>query len=157
MSQARQTSLLEAVWIPVKDGNDTARSIFDNHYSRRRYQDGRFDPRIGGPGERMLLITPDALALLVWRKFFSLDHQEGVSCAVFRNEGTSAGRSSDLIRAAMDLAWERWPRERLYTYVDPQKVRHKRDPGRCFLRAGWKRAGTTKKGLLILDVEPPPG
>lgn len=30
---ARQTSLLDAVWIEVKDGDDTARDIFKNHYS----------------------------------------------------------------------------------------------------------------------------
>jgi hypothetical protein len=153
MAAARQLSLLEAIWLPVKDGNDTARSIFDGHYSRRRYLDGRSSLLFIGPGEKMALVTPDALALFVWRKFISLDHQMGVNCAVFRNEGTSAGRSSDLIRAAMALAWERWPGERLYTYVNPHKVRRKRDPGRCFLRAGWKFAGTTKKGLLILDVE----
>ena len=98
----RQTSLLEAVWVPVKDGNDTGRDIFDQHYSRYHYADGRKPLLYVGPGQKMVLITPDALALFVWRKFISMDHQEGVNCAVFRNEG--AGLSSDLIKSAMDLA-----------------------------------------------------
>jgi hypothetical protein len=149
----RQTSLLDCTWIPVKDGNDTVRSIYDGHYSRRPYPDGHIlhgaELLCVGPGEKMILISPDALAVFFWRKFVSDAGQIGVNCAAFRNEG--AGLSSDLIRAADTLAWERWPGERLYTYVDPSKVRHKRDPGRCFLRAGWKHAGWSKKGLRILE------
>jgi hypothetical protein len=152
LSQPRQMSFLEAVWLEVKDGNDTARAIFDNHYSRRHYADGRKPLLFVGPGQKLVLITPDALAVFVWLKFISMDHQEGVSCAVFRNEG--AALSSDLIRAAAAIAWERWPGERLYTYVNPGKIRHKRDPGRCFLRAGWRHYGWTKRGLRILEIRP---
>lgn len=128
---ARQTSLLDAVWLPVKDGNDTARAIFDQHYSRRHYADGRSQVLFVGPGQKMVLVSPDALAVFIWLKFYSMDHQEGVCCQAFRNEG--ADRSSDLIRAAAAIAWERWPGARLYTYVNPRKVRQKRDPGFCFL------------------------
>jgi len=154
MVAARQMSLVldDAVWVPVKDGNDTARAIFDGHYSRYVYVDGRKPKLFVGPGEKMVLMTPDALALFVWRKFISLDRQEGVSCAAFRNEGPS--RSSALIVAAMVIAWERWPGQRLYTYVNPGKVRRKRDPGRCFLRAGWRHWGWSKGGLRILDCRP---
>jgi len=152
LSGLRQTSLIDAVWLPVRDGNDTGRLIFDNHYSRQHYADGRKPLLYAGPGEKIVLVTPDALALFIWRKFRSMDHQEGVSCAVFRNEG--AGLSSDLIRAADELAWQRWGGERLYTYVDPKKIRRKRDPGRCFLKAGWKHFGWTKGGLRILHIRP---
>ena len=145
--------MIDAVWIPVKDGNDTGRAIFDNHYSRYRYADGRKPLLYLGPGEKMVLVTSDALALFAWRKFINLDRQQtGVSCAIFRNEGPQL--SSGLIREAMRLAWERWPGERLYTYVDPQKTRHKRDPGRCFLRAGWRHFGYSKGGLRILECLP---
>ena len=102
----------------------------------------------------MVLLTPRADALFVWRKFIddAIPRQTGVNCAVFRNEGPQL--SSFLILEAMVLAWERWPGERLYTYINPKKVRRKRDPGRCFLRAGWKPCGQTMGGLLILDVVP---
>jgi hypothetical protein len=149
---ARQTSFLETTWIPVKDGNHTARAIFEDHYSRRHYADGRDDPRFVGPGEKLVLVSPDALAVFAWRKFHFGTNEEGVNCAAFRNEG--AGRSSDLIREAVAIAWERWPGERLYTYVNPRKIRHKRDPGRCFLRAGWRHYGWTKGQLRILEIRP---
>lgn len=149
---ARQMSMVETVWLPVKDGNDTGRAIFDQHYSRYFYADGRKPKLYVGPGEKMVLLTPDALALFVWRKFISMDHQEGVSCAVFRNEGPQL--SSDLIRNAVALAWARWPGLRLYTYVDPLKTRRKRDPGRCFIRAGWRHSGWSKGGLRILEIIP---
>jgi len=148
----RQTSFLDGPWLFAKDGNDTGRAIFDNHYSRYRYADGRKPLLYVGPGEKMVLISPDALALFIWRKFISMDQQDGVSCAVFRNEGPLL--SSDLIRAADRLAWDRWPGARLYTYVDPLKTRHKRDPGRCFLRAGWVHHGWSKGGLRILHHLP---
>lgn len=122
--------------------------IFCRHYTARRH---RKVFQFVGPGEKTVLITPDALALFVWRKFIddAVPKQTGVNCAVFRNEGPQL--SSLLILAAEAVAWERWPGERLYTYVDPNKTRRKRDPGRCFLRAGWRHAGWTKGGLRILE------
>jgi hypothetical protein len=110
-----------------------------------------------GPGEKEVLVTPDAGALFVWRKFKddAVPPQKGVNCAVFRREWGAL--SSTLIRAAEKIAWERWPNERLYTYVNANKankVRRKRDYGRCFLRAGWRRDGMTKTGLLIFHKLP---
>src|SRR6185503_16222107 len=101
-----------------------------------------------GPGDKHVLLTTDARALFVWRRFISDNQQSGVNCAVFRNEGSAAAQSSVLIADACRLAWERWPNARLYTYVDARKVRHKRDPGRCLLRAGFSRCGETKDGKL---------
>jgi hypothetical protein len=148
------------VWIVVKDGDLVAADLFRRHYTYnvKRAQMSFFYQRnknynlIAGPGEKFVLITPCARALFVWRKFRSMNDQQGVNCAVFRNEG--AGLSSDLIRTADVLAWDRWPGERLYTYVDPDKTRRKRDPGRCFLKAGWQHHGWTPKGLRILEHLP---
>jgi hypothetical protein len=141
-----------AVWMAVKDGDSFARVLFHRHYSYRPYKDGRAPRIFVGPGEKMVLLTPDDKALFVWRKFISGDGQQGVNCAVFRNE--SAARSSDLIRAAQAMAWERWPGSRLYTYVNPRKIRSN-NPGCCFIKAGWKRCGMTKwKRLIILECLP---
>jgi hypothetical protein len=123
-------------WIDVKDGNASALSIFRRHYSHKPYKDGRKPILFVGPGEKMVLLTPCARALFVWRKFISGDGQDGVNCAVFRNEG--AGRSSTLIDAACDCAWKRWPRARLYTYVNPRRIRSS-NPGFCFLMAGFHK------------------
>jgi len=148
------------VWEAVRDGDPRAFALFERHYSCHRYQDGR-RARPGyrnrclfvGPGEKLVLLTPDARALFVWRRFVSRDAQVGVNCALFRNEGAFAGalRSSALIRAAEDLAWARWPGQRLYTYVNPRVVRSS-NPGCCFRAAGWRRCGVTKVNrLLVLE------
>jgi hypothetical protein len=142
--------LAAAPWVPVRDGNQTAASLYDRHYSRNPASRG--DPRIAGPGEKMVLLTPCARALFVWRKFISKDQQDGVNCAIFRNEGSA--RSSDLILAAMDLAWARWPAARFYTYVNPRRIRST-NPGCCFKAAGWRACGVTKtRRLLVLEAYP---
>jgi len=136
-------------WIHVRDGNPTGMSLFMRHYTAR---ERRKVFQFVGPGEKMVLLWPDARALFVWRKFISDAGESGVNCAVFRNEG--AGLSSALIESANREAWARWPGERLYTYVDPSKVRYKRDPGRCFIRAGYRLCGRTASGKLVFECLP---
>ncbi len=139
------------LWLPVVDGDPRARAIYLRHYSARHYQDGRRRTLFVGPGEKMVLMTVACDALWVWRKFLddAIPKQTGVNCAVFRNEGKIL--SSVLIREAVDLAWERWTGERLYTYVNAGAIRSS-NPGCCYLKAGWQRCGTTKGGLLILEL-----
>jgi hypothetical protein len=139
-------------WFAVKDGNAVARSIFNRHYSRHFYTDGRKPKLFVGPGEKMVLLTPDGTALFVWRKFISADGQQGINCAIFRNEGEVL--SSELILEAEQLAWSRWPGERLYTYVSSAKIKSV-NPGYCFKIAGWKDCGMTKVNkLTILEKYP---
>jgi len=136
-------------WLPTRDGDPHVRVMFDRHYSRRRYADGRRPALFVGPGEKMVLISVDGRAFFVWRKFLDqcpLGH--GVNCAAFRNEGPTL--SSVLIREACRLAWARWPGERLYTYVHPGRIRST-NPGFCFLAAGWHRCGHTAGGLVVLE------
>ena len=134
-------------WIPTRDGDPSVRAVFDRHYSRIRYADGRAPKLYVGPGEKMVLRTAACDAIFIWRKFISDDGQQGVNCAVFRNEGPML--SSALILAAERLAWERWPGERFYTYVNSDRVRST-NPGYCFLCAGWSRFGMTKVHRLIV-------
>ena len=145
--------LASGPWVEVRDGNLTAATLYDRHYSRNRGAVGC--PRIVGPGERIVLLTPCVRGLLVWRQFDSMDESAkpgDVNCAIFRNEG--AGLSSDLILAAEDHAWAKWPGERLYTYVNARRVRSA-NPGYCFKRAGWRVCGVTKtRKLLILEKLP---
>lgn len=135
------------VWEPIKDGNPEALAFFDNHYSRYHYADGRKPKLFVGPGEKMVLRTACGRALWAWRKFKNDDGQQGLNCAIFRNEG--AGLSSALILAAEDFAWTRWPVQRCYTYVDPKEVKSI-NPGYCFEAAGWRKCGVTKKRKLII-------
>lgn len=155
MTRAAQQSLQldRDPWIRVWDGDQTAAVIYDRHYSRNPAARG--DPRVAGPGEKIVLLTPCARALFVWRVFQSKDptaSRDDINCAIFRNEG--AALASDLIRAAMPIAWARWGRRRLYTYVNARRVRST-NPGCCFLHAGWRHCGVTKtRSLLILEHLP---
>jgi hypothetical protein len=138
-------------WLAVLDGDARARDIFNRHYSRRHYADNRKRTIFVGPGEKMVLLTPECDALFVWRKFISDDGQTGINCAIFQNEGKRT--SSELILDAEKLAWQRWPGERLYTYVNPRKIKST-NPGYCFLKAGWSKCGTSKGGMVILEKQP---
>jgi hypothetical protein len=135
------------MWIQTKDGDPRARELADRHYSRKTKGATLFC----GPGEKMVLVTPDYRALFVWRKSrYRLDKQSGIECTLFRNE--SEIKSSDLIRAAADMARQRWPGERLFTYVKDSAVKSK-NPGCCFKKAGWQNCGRNKTGkLTILEL-----
>jgi hypothetical protein len=116
---------VSANWLLTKDGDATAIRIFERHYSFQRYKDNRLRRQFVGPGQKLVLITADGDSLFVWRKFKSGDNQEGVNCAVFRNEGPV--RSKQLILEAEAIAHKRWPGSRFYTYVDPG-INRVRDP-----------------------------
>lgn len=134
-------------WVQIRDGNPAALMLFSRHYSKYQYADGRKPSRFVGPGERIVLITSDGKALFVWRKFRSMDNQCGVNCAIFRNEGPHL--SSELILEAEKIALEKWPGERLYTYVNPRKIKSS-NPGYCFKIAGWQQCGITKARKLLI-------
>ena len=136
-------------WILSRDGDPLAFALYSRHYSFRRYTDGRrqipgnrHKRLFVGPGEKMVLITRFFDALFVWRKFIDKSGQEGINCAVFRNESDQL--SSDLILDAEHWAALRWPGQRLYTYVNSRKIQST-NPGYCFKQAGWQVIGRTKK------------
>ena len=143
---------IDGNWIGIKDGDPRGIVIFKRHYSARSYRDNRRRTLFVGPGEKMVLLTVTNDALFVWRKFISDDGQDGVNCSIFRNEGPVL--SSDLIREAEELAWDRWPEERLFTYVWDKKIESV-NPGYCFKMAGWNVCGRTKvNDLTILEKLP---
>ena len=145
----------KAVWVPVHDGNLVAAALFVRHYSTNLF--GKRNPgakKIIGPGEYILLLTPDEQSLFAWRRFVEIGHTvpRGINCPVFRRE---AGRlvASQMILAAERFAWDRWPGERLYTYIAPWAV-DSPNPGYCFKVAGWTYHRTTPKGLVELEKHP---
>ena len=143
---------LPGYWMPAKDGDPRAFALYMRHYSAKQYKRRRPNTLFVGPGEKMVLMTPQCDALFVWRKFIPKDKQPGINCAVFRNESDIL--SSTLIKEAMQLAWQRWPGERLYTYVNPRKIKST-NPGYCFLMAGWHKCGLTSWAkLTILECYP---
>lgn len=148
-----QTLFAAPTWLEVRDGDPRALALYERHYSAHHYRDHR--PKrltFVGPGEKLVLLTPDGLALYAWRRSAFTDY-EGINCTVFRNEGPR--RSSDLIRVAAEHAWSRWPGERLYTFVDARKIRST-NPGYCFLMAGWRLTGRRTKDLGLIELEVTP-
>ena len=131
----------------------TGRAIADRHYNRQAIGAPGFVP----PGACLVLLS-DSPALWVTSaplgEYVQHDWPGLWVNSCFRKEG--GGLASDMIRAA--VAHTRWKWEDnplgMVTFIDPGKVRHKRDPGRCYLRAGFHHAGWTRSGLraLVLDL-----
>ena len=140
-------------WYQVNDGDPRVRGMLNRHYSRLRYKDGRRPMKALGPGEYVLLMTPDSRAVFSWVRntVERRDGQEGLYCTLFRNEAPERYLSSDLILAAEKFAAWRWPEvPRMFTYVAPDVVKSA-NPGYCFKVAGWKRRGKSASGKVLLD------
>jgi hypothetical protein len=139
-------------WCLTKDGDPYCYEMARRHYSARHYRKQRRRLFVG-PGRKLVLIAGDGKALFVWRKFIdgTQPAQTGHNCAIFRNEG--AVLSSQLIREAVAVVYDRWGRARCYTLVNAHKIKNQ-NPGCCFIKAGWRRCGTSKGGLMILELLP---
>jgi hypothetical protein len=142
---------MKTFWVESHDGEPTAFQMARRHYSAEKNKKPK-QRQFVGPGEHLVLIGFMIPALFAWRKSrFRADGQKGVECTIFRNE--SDGLSSEMIREAMALAWKRWPGERLFTFVNPAKIKSI-NPGCCFRKAGWKRCGKSKRGYIIFEAVP---
>jgi hypothetical protein len=77
-----------------------------------------------------------------------MDGQTGYNNAIFRNE--SPRLSSEIILEAEHHAIARWGPNRMYTYIDPAKIKSA-NPGYCFKVAGWRflRLSAEGKHLLV--------
>jgi hypothetical protein len=129
--------------------------LADRHYNRRKVGSPQFVP----PGRCLVMLTRDADALWVtsypFKEYVRHAWAGALVCSLFRNE--SEFLSSELIREACAATAATWPIPPLgmITFVDAKKTRPKRDPGFCYLRAGFVNVGTTKKeGLVALQLTP---
>lgn len=140
-------------WHLSKDGDPVGMELYLRHYSAAKRSKNSNLQQAVGPGEKLVLLTEQGDAIFAWRKFIddAIPKQEGVNCAIFRNE--SQLLSSMLILEAERVAQCRWRGERMYTYVNPGAIRST-NPGACFLAAGWQKCGRTKGGLQILEKVP---
>jgi hypothetical protein len=130
--------------------------LADRHYNRRKVGSPQFVP----PGRNLVLLTANADALWVssWPFAQYVRHAWAGAwvCCLFRNESTCL--SSELITeavAATRAYWGEPPELGMVTFVDATKTRRKRDPGRCYRRAGWRHVGfTQKEGLYAFQLLP---
>ena len=130
--------------------------LADRHYNRQKPGTPQFVP----PGRCVVLLAGDPAAALwvsswPFAEFVKHEWAGAWMCSCFRNEG--AGLSSELITeavAATRAVWGEPPPLGMVTFVDREKTRRKRDPGRCYRKAGWKVIGETKGGLVALGIAP---
>jgi len=139
----------QGFWIITNDKDPRALALADRHYSRKTPGSKK---GFMGPGEHLVLITPDRDALFGWlRQRYRADGIDGVYCVIFRNEGPVL--SSRLVLEAERLALEKWPDAKVFfTYVDPAKVKSGR-PGWTFIKAGWREAGRDRDGKILFMKE----
>lgn len=132
-----------------------ARRIADRHYNRQKIGAAQFVP----PGRCLVLRAPGpALWVTSWPFAEYVQHEWAGAWinSLFRREAGDI-LASDMIRAAVAATLARWPNPPdlgIVTFVDAANVRRKRDPGRCYLRAGFARVGETKGGLLAFQMLP---
>jgi hypothetical protein len=138
-----------------------ARGIADRHYNRQSVGATQFVP----PGRCVVLTTVGStkesgcLWITSWPIAEYVQHAWAGAwmCTAFRNETPELHLSSDLIRDAVAATLSNWPEPPplgMVTFIDPTKTRRKRDPGRCFRRAGFVDVGVTGKGLIALGLDP---
>jgi hypothetical protein len=147
--QSEQLPQVSEHWFLSKDGDAYGYDLARRHYSARNYREQR-QRLFVGPGRKLVLLSDDGDALFVWRQFICdiEPPQDGVNCAIFRNE--SMALSSLLIHEAVGVLFTLWGRQRCWTLVNPAKVRST-NPGFCFLKAGWQRCGVSRTGKVILE------
>jgi hypothetical protein len=130
--------------------------LADRHYNRRAVGSPQFAP----PGRCLVLKRPDAFWITSWPFADYVRHAWAGAwvCSAFRNEAGQGGvLSSALITDAVAATRWRWPDVPplgMVTFVNVDKTRRKRDPGRCFRRAGFQPVGYTAGGLVALRLDP---
>lgn len=145
-------------WFVSHRFDPRAAAIADRHYSRQTVG----SPQFVRPGHCVVLLTSFGNALWVtsWQPIIKHAWKACWENTLFRNE--SDFLSSELIREAVSATRWKWgdpPSDGLITFVDRIKTRHKRDPGRCYRRAGFEVVNESEKYVVLrLGIEsmPPP-
>lgn len=141
-------------WQVAHRAEPRSRAIADRHYNRQKIGATGFVP----PGRCLVLRhADDALWVTSWPFAEYVRHAWAGAWvnSLFRNE--SDRLSSELILEAIAhtrATWPDVPALGMVTFVDADKTRRKRDPGRCYRRAGFHHAGYTKGGLWAFQMLP---
>lgn len=145
-----------SLWSLSWRADPTVVPLADRHYNRQKIGAPQFVP----PGRCLVLKRPGAFWVTAWPLGQYVQHAWPGAwlCSAFRHERIDgAPLSSDLVRDAVAATRWRWPDVPalgMVTFVDPTQTRRKRDPGRCFRRAGFVPDGHTVGGLVALRLDP---
>lgn len=141
-------------WFISNRADPAVLPLADRHYNRQSIGSPQFVP----PGRCLVFKTlcESALWTTSWPFPAYVKHAWPGAWinSLFRNEGPDL--SSELIREAVAATRAIWdaPAFGMVTFVDADKIRHKRDPGRCYRRAGFRHVGFTKSGLYAFQMLP---
>jgi hypothetical protein len=141
------------IWRLSYRASRSGAELADRHYNRQSVGSDQFVP----PGRCVVLEADQAVWVTSWPMAEYVKHRWAGAWvnSLFRREG-GAVLPSEQIRQAVAATRSIWraPPLGLVTFVDAAAVRHKRDPGRCYLRAGFRRVGETQGGLLAFQMLP---
>ncbi|MCU1495586.1 MAG: hypothetical protein JWO62_3350 [Acidimicrobiaceae bacterium] len=132
-----------------------SRVIADRHYNRQKVG----SPQFVRPARSLVLRSSDggALWVSIAPKFQAHAWAGAWENETFRREFGGL-LASDMIRLAVAHTLAEFgepPELGMITMVDPKAVRHKRDPGRCYLKAGFRKVGMTKvRKRLVFQLVP---
>lgn len=146
--------MADGFWQVSNRADPRVARIADRHYNRQSIGSPQFVP----PGRCLVLRHgDDALWVTSW-PFAEYTKHEWAGAwvnSLFRNE--SEHLSSDLIREAVAVTrglWRTRPALGIVTFVDASKVKPKRNPGYCYLKAGFAHVGFTQSGLWAFQMLP---
>jgi hypothetical protein len=149
-------------WRRSHRADPRALPLADRHYNRQKPGTPQFVP----PSSCLVFLTVKAHAVWVtsWPIAAYVKHAWAGAWmnSLFRSEAQVDYLSSTLITAAVAATRAYWdpPPLGIVSFVDAAKTKHKRDPGRCYRKAGWIHVGFTKGGLYVyqqlpIDMPPP--
>jgi hypothetical protein len=136
-------------WLLSHRYDAVAAALADRHYSRRKHGAPQFSP----PGKLIVLVTDGAAWTTIGQAHQKHRWPGAWMNSLFRRE--RGPLASLLIReacAASRALWGDPPAVGMVSFVDAAKVRAKRDPGYCYLKAGFERDGETSHGLLAFRL-----
>ena len=144
------------IWRESNRADPPAVAIADRHYNRQKVGSPQFVP----PGRCFVLLAGDSgLWVTSWPFAEYVRHAwPGLWVnSLFRREPSELPIASEMIRQAVSATRWRWPDVPvggIITFVDADKTHRKRDPGRCYRKAGFDHVGFTKGGLWAFQMTP---
>jgi len=140
----------QPIWQLSNRFDKTVLRLADAHYNRQKVGTPQFVP----PGRCIVLkvgeYRPTALWVTSW-PIAEYTHHDWAGAwvnSLFRRE--SGDLASKLIRQAIAITRYYWPPPPLgiITFIDSTKIRSC-NPGCCYIKAGFKKVGRTKKNNLV--------
>lgn len=150
----------ESPWRPSDRADPAALPLADRHYNRQHPGSQQWVPPATCICLKTIEVNPETgepwgVWSTTWPKEQYVRHAWAGAWvnATFRLEG-GPYLASNLIGWAVAHTRAKWPAVPplgIVSFVDAAKTRRKRDPGRCYRKAGWVHVGFTKSGLWVFE------